>query len=119
MLHCTVLHRAALLAVCIADTLLGILTVEEMLMYTAELKRPLSETLAQKKEVVEELIEVRAGRARRTKGAGGQSGNGGWGGGPSGGMCARGLPGVGAGWGDRSAATQTLQMPNVMIMEIR
>lgn len=40
-----------------ADTLLPILTVEEMLLYTAELKRPLSEPLEQKKAAVQELLE--------------------------------------------------------------
>jgi ATP-binding cassette, subfamily G (WHITE), member 2 len=48
------------------DTLLDILTVEEMLMYTAELKRPTSEPLATKKAAVEELIEVLALRSCRT-----------------------------------------------------
>lgn len=33
---------------CNADTLLPILTVREMLLYTAELKRPLSEKLSHK-----------------------------------------------------------------------
>lgn len=40
------------------DTLLDILTVEEMLMYTAELKRPLEQSKKEKKEAVEELIDV-------------------------------------------------------------
>ena len=43
-----------------ADTLLGTLTVEEMLMYTAELKRPTSHSHAQKKKAVEELVELLA-----------------------------------------------------------
>lgn len=38
------------------DTLLGQLTVYEMLLYTAEMKRPMSETLASKKEAVNELL---------------------------------------------------------------
>lgn len=38
------------------DTLLPILTVEEMLMYTAELKRPRSESRATKRAAVEELL---------------------------------------------------------------
>ncbi|GIL50638.1 hypothetical protein Vafri_6770 [Volvox africanus] len=38
------------------DTLVDTLTVYEMLLYTAELKRPLSEPLASKKEAVESLI---------------------------------------------------------------
>lgn len=38
------------------DTLLDILTVEEMLLYTAELKRPTSEPLESKKAAVEELL---------------------------------------------------------------
>ncbi|PSC74385.1 P-loop containing nucleoside triphosphate hydrolase isoform B [Micractinium conductrix] len=42
------------------DTLLGTLTVEEMLMYTAELKRPTSHSHAQKKKAVEELVELLA-----------------------------------------------------------
>eukprot|EP00877_Chromochloris_zofingiensis_P004326 jgi/Chrzof1/13895/Cz08g16130.t1 len=39
------------------DTLLPTLTVEEMLMYTAELKRPISEPLSEKKAAVDELID--------------------------------------------------------------
>ncbi|KAI3436016.1 hypothetical protein D9Q98_002073 [Chlorella vulgaris] len=39
------------------DTLLGSLTVHEMLMYTAELKRPVSEGYQDKLSVVEELID--------------------------------------------------------------
>jgi ATP-binding cassette, subfamily G (WHITE), member 2 len=39
------------------DTLLPILTVEEMLLYTAELKRPMSETFATKKKVVEGVLD--------------------------------------------------------------
>ncbi|KAJ9516890.1 hypothetical protein QJQ45_027319 [Haematococcus lacustris] len=39
------------------DTLLGILTVHEMLMYTAELKRPMHESLSRKQEEVEALME--------------------------------------------------------------
>lgn len=42
------------------DTLLGILTVEEMLLYTAELKRPIKESLQSKREAVD---EVKIGRA--------------------------------------------------------
>jgi len=38
------------------DTLLPILSVYEMLLYTAELKRPLKESLGAKKQAVEELI---------------------------------------------------------------
>lgn len=38
------------------DTLLGILTVWEMLLYTAELKRPLTEPLENKRKAVEELL---------------------------------------------------------------
>jgi hypothetical protein len=41
----------------IVDTLLPILTVEEMLMYTAELKRPRSIPLAEKHQAVEELLD--------------------------------------------------------------
>lgn len=40
-----------------ADTLLPILTVEEMLMYTAELKWPRSIALADKQQAVEELLD--------------------------------------------------------------
>lgn len=40
-----------------ADTLLPILTVEEMLLYTAELKRPRSEPLSSKKAAVDELLQ--------------------------------------------------------------
>ncbi|EFJ44628.1 hypothetical protein VOLCADRAFT_95021 [Volvox carteri f. nagariensis] len=39
------------------DTLLGILTVYEMLLYTAELKRPVSEPLESKKRAVEDLLD--------------------------------------------------------------
>eukprot|EP00882_Tetradesmus_deserticola_P013904 GHRQ01014769.1.p1 GENE.GHRQ01014769.1~~GHRQ01014769.1.p1 ORF type:complete len:358 (+),score=157.31 GHRQ01014769.1:271-1344(+) len=39
------------------DTLLPILTVEEMLLYTAELKRPRTEPLADKKAAVAQLLE--------------------------------------------------------------
>jgi hypothetical protein len=46
-------------AVCHADTLLDILSVEEMLLYTAELKRPLSEPAAAKRVAVEQLLQVR------------------------------------------------------------
>jgi ATP-binding cassette, subfamily G (WHITE), member 2 len=39
-----------------ADTLLGTLSVYEMLLYTAELKCPTSESLESKKERVETLV---------------------------------------------------------------
>lgn len=39
------------------DTLLGILTVREMLMYTAELKRPMGEPYSSKEAAVDELLE--------------------------------------------------------------
>jgi len=39
------------------DTLLPMLTVEEMLMYTAELKRPVGESRADKKAAVEQLLQ--------------------------------------------------------------
>ena len=39
------------------DTLLDNLTVEEMLMYTAELKCPMSESLASKREKVGSIID--------------------------------------------------------------
>ncbi|GFR47309.1 hypothetical protein Agub_g8996 [Astrephomene gubernaculifera] len=39
------------------DTLLGTLTVYEMLLYTAELKRSIKESLEDKKQAVEELLE--------------------------------------------------------------
>ena len=42
------------------DTLLGILTVEEMLLYTAELKRPMSEPLDSKQAAVEEVLAALA-----------------------------------------------------------
>jgi ABC-type multidrug transport system ATPase subunit len=42
------------------DTLLPILTVEEMLLYTADLKRPMDESKKKKKEAVDELINVLA-----------------------------------------------------------
>ena len=38
------------------DTLLPILTVEEMMLYTAELKRPMSESIESKKKAVEDLV---------------------------------------------------------------
>lgn len=40
-----------------ADTLLPILTVEEMLLYTAELKRPRQIPLSEKQAAVEELLD--------------------------------------------------------------
>ena len=40
----------------LSDTLLDILTVQELLMYTAELKRPVSEPLEKKKQEVDKLI---------------------------------------------------------------
>lgn len=40
------------------DTLLPILTVREMLMYTAELKRPLEEHITSKSAAVDELLQV-------------------------------------------------------------
>ena len=42
------------------DTLLDILTVEEMLMYTADLKRPITESAATKAAAVEEILELLA-----------------------------------------------------------
>jgi ATP-binding cassette subfamily G (WHITE) protein 2 len=42
------------------DTLLGILTVEEMLLYTAEMKRPITESLASKQNAVEEVLDCLA-----------------------------------------------------------
>eukprot|EP00884_Botryococcus_braunii_P006506 jgi/Botrbrau1/15857/Bobra.40_1s0041.1 len=39
------------------DTLIGTLTVSEMLLYTAELKRPMTEKIAKKKEAVGALLE--------------------------------------------------------------
>ena len=42
------------------DTLLPVLTVEEMLLYTAELKRPMSEPLASKKTAVERVLDALA-----------------------------------------------------------
>uniref|UniRef100_A0A7S0ULM3 ABC transporter domain-containing protein n=1 Tax=Polytomella parva TaxID=51329 RepID=A0A7S0ULM3_9CHLO len=39
------------------DTLIGSLTVYEMLMYTAELKRPMSEPIEKKREAVDTLLE--------------------------------------------------------------
>ncbi|GMH35776.1 hypothetical protein BSKO_03644 [Bryopsis sp. KO-2023] len=50
------------------DTLLDILTVYEMLMYTAELKRPVSEPIATKREEVNKLLDKLAlDTARNTK----------------------------------------------------
>lgn len=43
-----------------SDTLLDILTVEEMLLYTAELKRSVSEPEASKRAAVEEILDVLA-----------------------------------------------------------
>lgn len=40
------------------DTLLDILTVREMLLYTAEMKRPVEEPLSQKEKVVDHYIDV-------------------------------------------------------------
>lgn len=57
-LTCAVLLPACLGAVLPAtDTLLPILTVEEMLLYTAELKQPRSIPLADKQAAVEELLD--------------------------------------------------------------
>ena len=42
------------------DTLLPILTVEEMLLYTADLKRPMEESKEKKMEAVNELVQVLA-----------------------------------------------------------
>ncbi|KAL4543234.1 hypothetical protein Ndes2526B_g03891 [Nannochloris sp. 'desiccata'] len=42
------------------DTLLDILTVEEMMRYTADLKRPMSEPVAEKSAAVEEILELLA-----------------------------------------------------------
>lgn len=42
------------------DTLLGILTVEEMLTYTAELKRPMEEPLESKKKAVVAVMDALA-----------------------------------------------------------
>jgi ATP-binding cassette, subfamily G (WHITE), member 2 len=42
------------------DTLIHTLTVEQMIMYTAELKRPREESVAEKKEVVEKVIKALA-----------------------------------------------------------
>ena len=42
------------------DTLLAELTVREMLLYTAELKCPLSESLAKKQQRVDTLLETLA-----------------------------------------------------------
>ena len=54
-------HSPITLTICPpADTLLDILTVEEMRMYTAELKRPISQSREQKQAAVEELIELLA-----------------------------------------------------------
>lgn len=41
----------------LADTLIGTLTVAEMLLYTAELKRPMTEQITKKKEAVDALLE--------------------------------------------------------------
>ena len=40
------------------DTLLGILTVREMLLYTAEMKRPVSEPMSKKEAIVDKYINV-------------------------------------------------------------
>ena len=52
------------------DTLLPILTVEEMMMYTAELKRPMSESIASKRQAVEELVTALGLDVCRYKGPG-------------------------------------------------
>lgn len=54
---CSCGHLPLLLLLFPADTLLHILTVEEMMLYTAELKRPRSEPLASKKAAVDTLLE--------------------------------------------------------------
>ena len=43
-----------------ADTLCDILTVEEMLLYTAELKLPMAQPLAEKRKAVEAVIDTLA-----------------------------------------------------------
>ncbi len=53
------------------------LTVYEMLLYTAELKRPLSEPLSSKKEAVDVLIGRLALEKCRSAEAGGEGGRGG------------------------------------------
>ena len=40
------------------DTLLDILTVREMLLYTAEMKRPVSEPMSTKEAIVDKYIDV-------------------------------------------------------------
>ena len=51
-----------------ADTLVDVLTVEEMLMYTAELKRPLRESTASKRAAVDALIQdLNLGGCRSTR----------------------------------------------------
>lgn len=51
-----------------ADTLVDLLTVEEMLLYTAELKLPMSQSFEEKKAVVEGVIEALAlGHCRKTR----------------------------------------------------
>jgi ABC-type multidrug transport system ATPase subunit len=51
-----------------ADTLVDNLTVYEMLLYTAELKRPLKESSASKREAVDMLIEdLNLGACRSTR----------------------------------------------------
>ena len=40
------------------DTLLDILTVREMLLYTAEMKRPVSEPMSKKEAIVDKYINV-------------------------------------------------------------
>lgn len=40
------------------DTLIGVLTVREMLLYTAEMKRPVAEPLEEKRRIVDHYIDV-------------------------------------------------------------
>ncbi len=50
----------AIRRMCHADTLVDNLTVREMLMYTAELKLPMSQSLAEKRARVTSIIELLA-----------------------------------------------------------
>ena len=45
---------------CCTDTLVDNLTVKEMLMYTAELKLPMSQSIEEKRERVKHIIELLA-----------------------------------------------------------
>jgi ABC-type multidrug transport system ATPase subunit len=51
------MRTTGMLLACFPDTLLPMLTVEEMLLYTADLKRPWRQPLCEKRGDVEKLLD--------------------------------------------------------------